>query len=158
MASAYRLMAAPPPNEALMLFSAGQQGTVTMMISSLLIMSLPQPPQLGKLPEWVSSPLCFCHRLRTLLWNKPSSPAPFKEQITREGAKDSGPAPGRSSLPCWGRGVEQPRCPGVPARCLVLCWGHGWAEFRGQPRPQGNSQEMRMERQGLAPQGNMQVR
>ena len=36
-----------------MLFSAGQQGTVTMMISSLLTMRLPQPPQLGKLPEWV---------------------------------------------------------------------------------------------------------
>ena len=42
-----------------MLFSAGQQGTLTMMISSLLIMRPPQPSQMGKLPDGFRVPFVF---------------------------------------------------------------------------------------------------
>lgn len=39
------------------MFWARQQGTLPMMSSSLLT-ARPQPPLLGKFPEWVSSPRC----------------------------------------------------------------------------------------------------
>lgn len=90
-----RLMAAPPPNRAPMLFSAGQQGTVTMMISSLLIM-VPQPPQLRKLPEWVRVPFVLPPTQNSSL-EQAKFPCPFQGTDYKRSAKDSGPAPGRAA-------------------------------------------------------------